>query len=109
MERAAAAAGRTPAADDASGQSDSTARVGASGIRQAAAGGMAWRMGRPAQPSGPPPKLGGRTEMVPSAMRSSGGTIVAFVRMAKLWFGLQWVVVDRLSLIGACVTLHRES
>ena len=32
-ERAAAAAGRTPAADDASGQSDSTARVGASGIR----------------------------------------------------------------------------
>ena len=62
-ERAAAAAGRTPAADNASGQSDSTARVGvgASGIRQAAAGGMAWRMGRPAQPSARATAKAGRT------------------------------------------------
>ena len=93
VERAAAAAGRTPAADDASGQSDSTARFGASGIRQVAAGGMVggW--------SGRHSRAGHRQRWA-DARRCGARVVVAFLRMAKLWFGLQWVVVDRLSLIA---------
>ncbi len=107
VERAAAAAGRTPAADDASGQSDSTARVWASGIRQRPLVGWLGGWGGRHSRAGHRQSWADARRWFPR--RCGARVVVAFLRMAKLWFGLQWVVVDRLPLIAgrACVTLSR--